>query len=355
MSRGITGAPPEYTARICGNVPPQRSRRSTSRSSNAGDATIVVARYVAISRSSRPASTAPGRASRTAGMRLVRPAARLARSTTGIVATSTSSSLSGSDSSNAPSCARMVPCVRSNAFGRPVLPLVNVKSAGSSAATNACAAASGPEDSGSRSLIRAARASCRENVSANRFPSPAENATVPKRFGIARMPATVMPQTKPIGVATTASGRRIRQHASTYARPARGLTTTATAPIRRIAPSTAYRSMLMGTSTRTWLPLSSPAARRRPATRSVCASNAANVRAASRPRRASKIATRSGTRRMLSASNSATFAFSLDLASSGSSAISRAITSAPSRTPRNAEKRLRRIAPECGGTRSARE
>ena len=73
---------------------------------------------------------APGRRKSPDAITLVTPDARLVNSTIGIVVKSTSPACKCNVPSSAACCASKKPCVRTAARGSPVLPLVNVISAG---------------------------------------------------------------------------------------------------------------------------------------------------------------------------------------------------------------------------------
>ncbi len=211
------------------------------------------------------------------GIRFAAPHPRLQRTKMGspLSTRSPGEAPSSADRTACWACSR--PWVRTAALGLPVLPLVNVSSAAVSAAQRSGSPA-GPKP----------RQSLQRRLPGRRR-GPVANAT-----GTRRKAGTAHRSRWAFGLATSARTGSSRQQRSMCARPAEGSMKTATRPSRKIASSATYRSIDMGTSTRTGSPGCRPAERSMAAAREDAASSSRKLVARNVPRRHSRKACASG-------------------------------------------------------------
>ena len=254
---GNTGPPPVTIARTS-RKPRVAPESSASRSRNAGDAVARVTRSRSIWPSTTGASMSAGRRRSASGSTVSTPFARLSSTTTGRLTSSRSCARAASDCVSAASCARRMPCVRTTPFGRPVLPLVNVTSAGASSSTASITSSGGAP------------------LSSNDRP-PGTQPLVTYFVGtFLSAPETTLSRCA-FGVATSARGGHIAHASSSTFRPADGSTNIATAPRRNTAISAAYSAALGGAKKRTPSPGSMPSRRKVAAMRRADASSSAKL------------------------------------------------------------------------------
>jgi len=224
------GAPPVNSFLNDGRLTPRSAPWRTRHSKNAGEATELVAACVRICSTTGPGSMAPGYRRSASGMRLVTPEPRLASATIGSVARSTSPARSDRLSTSERCWASRKPWLRTAALGWPVLPLVNVNSAGLSGWH------SWTSSSGSR---RSARE--RETVHGIGKLPPMTNLV-----GMRRRAGMSSRRRWAFGAAISARGACRAQQLATCARPAEGSRNMETRPSRNSASRVTYSSADIG-------------------------------------------------------------------------------------------------------------
>ena len=216
-TRGNTGAPPTNTRSRLGRRTSAPRQPSASRSTNAGEASMVRGASRPICSAMRSVGAAAGRPRSASSSRLGAPAARFENTNSGMIGTASSPACVCNAACRAGCVAASTAWLRSTPFGRPVLPLVNVTIAVLSGAHRS------QPSSGARRLAAASGV------------APGSRRPVAKASGIARSCGTNQRSRQAVGVPTNPRSRRWRAQDAMSSRQPPGSTKTTTSPSRNAA------------------------------------------------------------------------------------------------------------------------